>query len=79
MDIVRPKERAKGECDTPCAKRGPTEAARKERGKAGKPVIKGASGRARRDSKSPPVLQGGEDTRKKKVPALSKYELAGDL
>lgn len=57
MDIVRPKERAKGECDTPCAKRGPTEAARKEREKAGKPVIKGASGRAKRDSKSPPVLQ----------------------
>lgn len=24
-------------------------------------------------------FKGGEDTRKKKVPALSKYELAGDL
>lgn len=50
-----------------------------KRGKAGKPVIKGASGRAKRDNKSPPVLQRRGGHKKKKVPALSKYELAGDL
>lgn len=65
MDIVRPKERAKGECDTHVPKEDPQKLPEKRGKKQGSLLSRELVGGLKEIANHLQCFKGGEDTRKK--------------